>query len=117
MLLAIITIIQRAQGKRLMLKLFSSFIVMLGLVMITAMMIAATLTGFLINLHNVLLHTGISPLFVLLWDGFAALLTITILFAVIAWRLRHLRSLPKTLGGGSSLVATLDAFSAGFMAD
>lgn len=116
-LLAIIAIIQRTHGKRLLLRLFSSFMVILGLMIVTAMMVSATLIGVLINAHIALLNSGMSLPLALLLVGFAAVFIIATLIAVIVWQLARLRRIPQTLYGQSPLMGTLDAFTAGLMAD
>lgn len=112
-LLAIITILQRAGGKRLLLRLFSRLFVLLGLVITTSIMVAATLIGGLINAHIALLGSGMSSPLALLIIGMAALFIIITLIAVIVWQLKGLHRLPKK----SPLMDTLDAFTDGLMAD
>jgi hypothetical protein len=110
-LLAVITIIQRAGGKQLLLKLFSRLMVVLGLVIITAIMVSTLLIGVLINARLMLLTSGISLPFTLLLVGCAALLIITLLISVIIWQLNRLQRLPQT----SPLTDMLDAFINGLM--
>jgi uncharacterized BrkB/YihY/UPF0761 family membrane protein len=112
-LLAIITILQRAGGKRLLLRLFSRVIILLGLVITTAIMVSATLIGGLINAHIAMLSSGMSSPLALLIIGVAALFTIIVLIAVIVSQLKGLHRLPKK----SPLMDTLDAFTDGLMAD
>ncbi len=112
-LLAIITILQRAGGKRLLYRLFSRLVVLLGLVITTAIMVAAILIGGLINVHIALLNSGMSAPAALFIIGASALFITGILITVIAWQLGKLQHLPKT----SPLMDTLDAFTDGLMAD
>lgn len=112
-LLAIITIIQRAGGRRLLLRLFSRLIVLLGLVITTAIMVAATLIGGLMHAHIAMLESGMASPLVLLIIGMAALFIIIALIAVIVSQLKGLHRLPKK----SPLMDTLDAFTDGLMAD
>ena len=112
-LLAIITILQRAGGKRLFLRLFSRLIVLLGLVITAALMVSATLIGCLMHAHIALLGSGMSSPLALLIIGMAALFLIITLIAVIVWQLKGLHRLPKK----SPLMDTLDAFADGLMAD
>jgi hypothetical protein len=112
-LLAVITIIQRAGGKRLILRLFARLVVLLGLVITTAIMGAAMLIGGLINVHVALLDSGMFAPTALLVIGGAALFMIAMLIFVIVWQLKGLYRLPKK----SPLMDTLDAFTDGLMAD
>jgi hypothetical protein len=112
-LLAIITILQRAGGKRLLLRLFSRLVVLLGLVITTAIMVSATLIGGLMNAHIALLNSGMPGPAALLIIGASALFIIAMLMAVIAWQLGKLHRSPKT----SPVMDTVDAFIDGLMAD
>ncbi len=112
-LLAIITIIQRAGGKRLLLRLFSRVIILLGLVITAAIMVSAALIGGLIYIYIAMLNNGMSSPLALLIIGIAALCIITALIAVIVWQLKGLHRDPKK----SPLMDTLDAFTTGLMAD
>ena len=108
-ILAIITILQRAGGKRLFLRLFSRLIVLLGLVIIVAIMVSATLVGALISTHIALLGSGVSSPLALLIVGCASLFIISALIAVIVSQLKGLHRLPKK----SPLMDALDAFTDG----
>jgi uncharacterized membrane protein len=112
-LLTIITILQRSGGKRLILRLFSRLIILLGLVIATAMMVGTILIGGLINGHIALLNSGMSAPAALLIIGASALFITGMLIAVIVWQLKGLHRLPKK----SPLIDTLDAFTDGLMAD
>jgi len=112
-LLAVITILQRAGGKRLLIRLISRLLVVFGLVITTAIMVSATLIGCLISVHIALLNSGVSSPLALLTIGMAALLIIAMLVTVIASQLKGLHRLPKK----SPLMDTLDAFTNGLMAD
>lgn len=118
-LLAIITIIQEKSGKPLFAKLLSTIILMAGLLLVTAIMISATLIGGLMNAHMILLNSGTPTNVALLMIGGAALFIIIVLIAVIACLLRSLRRTPQKLYGQSPLAVclagTLDAFIAGLM--
>lgn len=110
-LLAIITIIQRAGGKRLLLRLFSRLMVVLALVFTTSIMASAILIGGLINAHIALLDGGMSSPLALLIVACSGVLMIVALIAVTAWHLKGLQRLPRQ----STLVDALDAFTAGLM--
>lgn len=112
-LLAIITILQRAGGKRLLLRIFSRLIVLLGLLITAAIMISATLIGGLIHAHIAMLNSGMTSPLALLIIGMSALFIITVLIAVIVWQLKGLPRLPKK----SPMMDTLDAFTDGLMAE
>ncbi len=112
-LLAFITILQRAGGKRLLLQLFSRLIVLLGLAITTAIMAAALLIGGLIHAHIAMLESGMSSLLTLLIVSCAALWMIAGLIATIISQLKGLRHLPKK----SALTDMLDAFTNGLMTD
>ncbi|MFZ4125148.1 MAG: hypothetical protein ACOYJ2_03640 [Rickettsiales bacterium] len=120
-LLAIINIIQKANGKRLIARLFSHLAIIIGLLLTTAIMVSATLIGGLINLHIALLNGGVSAPIALLIIASTALFIIAVLITMIVWRLKSLRRIPQTLSVGSSFTAramdTLDAFTDGLMAD
>jgi hypothetical protein len=120
-LLAIISLIQRISSRNLLIRLISNMVIIVGLVMTTAIMISATLVGGLMNAHIALLNHETPPLLAFIYIGCAALLIILGLVAVIAWRLRCLRKIPRPLFGQSpftsSVADTLDAFTAGLMAD
>ena len=89
--------------------------------MTTALMISATLIGSLINMHIALLNNDVPPALAFIYIGSAALLIIAALFAVIAWRIRCLKKIPRSIFGESPLVSraidALTAFSDGLMAD
>ncbi|MDX2073769.1 MAG: hypothetical protein SFX19_05315 [Alphaproteobacteria bacterium] len=120
-LLAIINVIQRIGTRKLLVQLISNMVIIMGLVMTTAIMISATIIGGLINAHISLLNHEIPPVLALIYIGCAALLIIASLLAMIAWRLRCLRKSPLSLFGGAPLASramdTLDAFTAGLMAE
>ncbi len=120
-LLAIISALQRIGAKALLIRLIANMVIIMGLVMIAAIMISATLIGGLINAHIALLSHEVPPLLALIYIGAAALLIIAGLFAVIVWRLRCLRKIPHSLFGQSPVTSrimdTLDAFTDGLMAD
>jgi predicted PurR-regulated permease PerM len=111
-LLTIITILQRAGGKRLLLRLFSRFVILLGLVITAAIMVSAALIGFLIHIHLALLDGAVPSSLALLIVSCAALLIIAGLVAMIISQLKGLRHLPKH----SPLMDSLDAFADGLMA-
>ncbi len=112
-MLAIITILQRAGGKLLLLRLFSRLIALLGLVITAAIMVSATLIGGLMHAHIAMLGSGMSSPLALFIIGVSALFIITLLITVIVWQLKGLHRLPKK----SPLMDTLDAFTAGLMAE
>ncbi len=112
-LLAIITIIQRAGGKSLLIRLFSRLIVLLGLVITTAIMVGAILIGGLINGHIALLNQEVPPTLALIYISCGALFITGMLIAVIVWQLKGLHRLPKK----SPLMDTLDSFTEGLMTD
>jgi Na+(H+)/acetate symporter ActP len=112
-LLTLITIVQRANGKRLLLKLFSRLMVVLGLIITTAIMVSATLLGGLLHAHIALLNSGMASAPALLLIGAAALLIIALLIAMVVWQMKYFRPVPKP----SPLMNTLDAFTDGLMAD
>ena len=120
-LLALITILQRANGGRLLARLFSQMAIIMALVLVTAMMISATLIGGLIHAHAAFLNGGMSPFSSLIIIVASALLIITLLISVIAWRLQRLQQMSRTLFGKSPLtrraVDTLDAFIDGLTAE
>jgi hypothetical protein len=120
-LLAIITVIQRISTKKLLIRVISNMVIIMGLVMTTAIMISATLIGGLMNAHIALLNHEISPALALIYIGCTSLFIIAMLIAMIAWQLRRLRKIPHSLFGHSPLAAramdTLDAFTAGLMAE
>lgn len=120
-LFAIISVIQRISTKNLLIHVISNMVIIMGLVMTTAIMVSATLVGGLINAHVALLNNEVPPLLALIYIASAALFIIATLFAVIAWRVRCLKKIPHSIFGNSpfssSAIATLDAFTAGFMAE
>ncbi len=120
-LLAIISVIQRISTKKLLIRVISNMVIIMGLVMTTAIMISATLIGGLMNAHIALLNNETSPLLACIYIGAAALLIIAGLLSLIAWRLRCLRQIPHSIFGQSPLASRatdiLDAFTAGLMAE
>jgi membrane protein implicated in regulation of membrane protease activity len=112
-LLAVITIIQRAGGKRLLLTLCSRLAVLLWLILTAAITVSAITVYALIYGHIALLDNGVSAPLAALSVGGVALLIIATLFAVIARQLRSMYRLPKK----SPLMDTLDAFTDGLMTE
>ncbi len=119
-LFTIISLVQRIAGRNLIIRLLSHMVIIIGLLMVTALMISATLVGGLISAHVALLNNEVPPLLALIYIASAALFIIAALFAVIAWRLRCLKKIPHSIFGNSpfssSAIATLDAFTDGLMA-
>ena len=120
-LLTIISVIQRISTKKLLIRVISNMMMIMGLVMTTAIMISATFIGGLINAHIALLDHETPPALALIYIGCAALLIIAGLLAVVAWRLRCLKKIPHSIFGKSPITArtmdTLNAFTDGLMAD
>jgi hypothetical protein len=120
-LLAVISLIQRAQSKRLLVRAISHMVVIMGLVMTTAIMVSAMVIGGLMSAHAALLTTGIPPHTALISIGVAALFVITLLVFLIGWRLRNLQNIPRALFEQhpftSRAMGTLNAFTDGLMAD
>ena len=120
-LLVLITILQKANGGRVLARLFSHMAIIMGLVLVTAMMIGATLIGGLINAHTAFLSDGMSPLSSLVMVAVLALVIIAALVAMIMDRLRRLKDVSYTLFGKSPLtrraMGTLDAFIDGLTAE
>jgi hypothetical protein len=120
-LLAILILIQKAHGKRQFTRLISHVVIVAGLLLVTAIMISATLIGGLINAHIALLNSDVSPILALLITGTTASLIIALLIIGIVWRLRCLRNIPQALYSrlpfANRAMDALDSFTAGLMAE
>lgn len=115
-LLAIVSIIQKADGKRLFVRTLLHLVIITGLLLVTVMMIAATLIGGLMHTHIYLLDNGMSGPGALLVIGASALALIALLIVIIVWRircLRHLRPMPMDV----CAAGVVNAFIAGLMKD
>jgi hypothetical protein len=111
-LLAIITMVQRTVGKRLLLKLFARLILLFGLVMMVAFMLSATCIAALLALHSIMIQSGVSALLASCLALAMACAIIALLVAVILWQFKRLNR-PNT---SSPLMRVLDEFTAGLMA-
>jgi uncharacterized membrane protein len=116
-LLALITILQRAGGRRRFFELFSRMIVILVLVIVTAIMISATFIGGIINMHIALLNDGMSPMTALLLVASVALFIIAILIGCILYQCKRLHHQPRASCSQSPIVTTLEAFVSGLMGE
>ena len=122
-LLAIITIIQRANGKRLLFGMFSNMLtkllVLIGIAIIIAIMISVFFIVILINVNIALLASGMSTLLIIIIMGGASLLIIAMLLSVLMWRIRKVRLSSNKLASPlfSTAVDAFNAFIAGLTKD
>ena len=120
-LLAIAGLGQKVYGRWLFQHLLSGIIVVVGLTIVTAIMVSATLIGSLIAAYYMLLQHGTEPYLAMIIIGVSGVLTIVILVLLTLASLYHLRQMPRTLLEKSPLtsgvMATLNAFTDGLMAD
>ena len=121
MLFSTLVFMQKTRGKELFQRALPSILVIAGLIIVTSMMIVATLVGAVINLHIALLNSNMSPPNALAIIGVVSLFIIALLITLIAWQIKRLRRMPQTLDGQSPLAACvaglLTAFIAGLMAE
>ncbi len=115
-LLVMVSLGQRAYGRRLFQRLLSHIIVVIGLIFIISMMVSALLIGSLFAANAALQQVGIAPDTALAVTAGSAVLII-ILLVLLA--LKHLRQVPRLLSKQSPLTSsiadTFDAFLDGFM--
>ncbi len=112
---------QRAYGRGLFQRFLAGTIVVVGLTMVIAMMVSATLLGVLYMTYSALLNGGLGSLAAMAITGIASLLIIAILAILALVCLHHLRQVPKKLLQHSPLTSRLtdafDAFTDGLMSD
>lgn len=120
-LLAIAGLGQKVYGRWLFQHLLSGIIVVAGLTIVTAIMVSATLIGSLIAAYLMLLQHGTEPYLAMIIIGISGVLTVVILVLLTLASLYHLRQMPRTMLERSPLtsgvMATLNAFTDGLMAD
>lgn len=120
-LLAIVNLLQKVYGRWLFQNLLLGIIIIAGLVLVTAIMVSATLIGCLLAVYFTLLSYGIGQTVAIIATAVSALLIIISLIIIMLLYLQHLRKTPKNLLKRSpltsSVMSTLDAFTAGLMAD
>lgn len=118
-LLVILTLIQRAGSKRLLLSLISRFMLVLGLMVIAAIMVSATLIIGLIYIHMNLLLAGMTASGALLLIILMMICINAVLITVIMCWLKHFRRKSQMIYGVSPIaiqaIQMCNAFAAGFM--
>lgn len=120
-ILIITSLVQKVYGRWVFQRLFLSIIMIAGLVVVTAIMVSALLIGGLVTIYFTLLSYGIGQTLAIIATAVSALLIIIALIIITLLYLQHLRKTPKNLLKRSPLTSramdTLDAFTAGLMAD
>jgi uncharacterized membrane protein len=120
-LLAVVTLIQKINGRRLFQQALTSIAILIGLILITAIIIGALLIGSLIAAYSLLVEYGAPHHSAMLIIFVAAFFIIVILSMLMRWRLRRLREMPRSFITQSPLSAcatdVFDAFLHGLMAE
>lgn len=120
-LLAIVMIGQKIYSRRLLQPVITHVVILIGLMIIGAIFISAMLVASLAGAYSVLIAYGVEQHTVVLLIGAAALLIIILLIALIHWRLKRLRHMPRALLEQSPITScatdAFDAFLNGLMAD
>lgn len=120
-LLAIANLGQRAYGRWLFQRLISGIIMVVGLTFVIAIMVSAILIASLVATYFVLIHYGLAFGAAIIIIVLLAIALIVLLILLTLSCLHHLRKMPRTLFRQSPLTSramdTLDAFTAGLMAE
>lgn len=120
-LLAILGIIQRANGRRQFQQLLPNIITVGGLMVVTSIMVSAALISGLIVTYFLLVQYEIVPQVAMIIIAISAIFTIMMLVMLTLSRLQRLKQMLHTMLDQSPLtsrvIATLDAFKEGLMAD
>lgn len=120
-LISVFALMQKASGKRSFQRLLPTIIMVVALIIIIAIMISTLLIGCLVAACFMLLQAGMAAQTAIIIIAISTLLTIMILVFLMLSGLKRLRRMPQTLLEQSPLASramdTLDAFTAGLMAD
>jgi hypothetical protein len=118
-LLVILSLIQRANGMRLLRQLLPNVIMVAGLLCVIAIMVSALLLGGLFAAYVILVENGVSAHMSMIYVAISTIIMIVILGFITNAYILKMRQMPKTLLAQSPasfrVMDMLNAFIDGFL--